>query len=227
MIYVMSDIHGYFDKFISILERINFSDEDELYILGDVIDRGDKPIETLKFVLEQKNMHLLMGNHEQIMLDSFAFSADEVCPTRYASNWMSVGGFITADQFLNLSVNEQIDLLLKISKLPSYIIKDNNIFVHAGIPENKPIRLEGNRFIYSYMEGFDKDDLIWDRDMIYTDFKIEGFHVYCGHNPTPYAFPNHYGIYKTDGYTLIDCGVYLPKGKLACYCIDDGSVIYE
>ena len=45
MIYVMSDIHGYFDKFISILERINFSDEDELYILGDVIDRGDKPIE--------------------------------------------------------------------------------------------------------------------------------------------------------------------------------------
>lgn len=36
--YVMSDIHGCYDEFIKMLELISFSDKDELYILGDVID---------------------------------------------------------------------------------------------------------------------------------------------------------------------------------------------
>ena len=40
MIYCVSDIHGELDKFEQMLELIRFSDEDHLYILGDVIDRG-------------------------------------------------------------------------------------------------------------------------------------------------------------------------------------------
>ena len=39
MIYVMSDIHGKYDKFIKMLELIEFSENDELYILGDIFDR--------------------------------------------------------------------------------------------------------------------------------------------------------------------------------------------
>ena len=38
--YVMSDIHGMADLFKRMLEQIGFSDEDTLYILGDMIDRG-------------------------------------------------------------------------------------------------------------------------------------------------------------------------------------------
>lgn len=40
VIYCMSDIHGELDKFERMLDLIHFSDEDHLYILGDVIDRG-------------------------------------------------------------------------------------------------------------------------------------------------------------------------------------------
>ncbi len=47
MIYVMSDIHGEYDKYIKMLELINFSDEDELYILGDIVDRGKEPVKVL------------------------------------------------------------------------------------------------------------------------------------------------------------------------------------
>ena len=36
--YVMSDLHGNYDGYISILEQINFSDEDVMYVNGDVID---------------------------------------------------------------------------------------------------------------------------------------------------------------------------------------------
>ena len=38
--YVVSDIHGEDDRFHAMLQKINFSKEDTLYILGDVVDRG-------------------------------------------------------------------------------------------------------------------------------------------------------------------------------------------
>ena len=38
MTYVISDIHGNYEKFQSILSQIKFSDKDVLYVLGDVVD---------------------------------------------------------------------------------------------------------------------------------------------------------------------------------------------
>ena len=39
MIYYMSDVHGAYERYLKMLEAINFSDEDTLYVLGDAIDR--------------------------------------------------------------------------------------------------------------------------------------------------------------------------------------------
>ena len=47
MTYVMSDIHGQYDKYLAMLDKIAFSDDDTLYILGDVLDRGEEPVELL------------------------------------------------------------------------------------------------------------------------------------------------------------------------------------
>ena len=41
MIYAMSDLHGCYNLYVKMLEKINFSDEDTLYLLGDYVDRGD------------------------------------------------------------------------------------------------------------------------------------------------------------------------------------------
>lgn len=48
--YVMSDIHGNYKKFRLMLERIDFKEEDTLYILGDVIDRGTKGLSILDYL---------------------------------------------------------------------------------------------------------------------------------------------------------------------------------
>lgn len=45
MIYVMSDIHGSRRRFDAVMEQIKLTDEDTLYILGDVIDRGEHGVE--------------------------------------------------------------------------------------------------------------------------------------------------------------------------------------
>ena len=53
MIYVLSDLHGMYDKFIQMLELIQFSSSDQLYILGDVVDRGKNSIKCLQYIMSQ------------------------------------------------------------------------------------------------------------------------------------------------------------------------------
>lgn len=67
-IYVMSDIHGLYDRYLQMLELIRFSDEDELYILGDMIDRGPDSIPLLLDMMDRKNVIPFLGNHEWMML---------------------------------------------------------------------------------------------------------------------------------------------------------------
>ena len=50
--YVMGDIHGEADSFHAILEKIYFSEEDTLILLGDVIDRGPVGIALLLEITE-------------------------------------------------------------------------------------------------------------------------------------------------------------------------------
>jgi len=64
MSYVMSDLHGCYDKYMQMLEKIKFSDNDTLYILGDIIDRGDDGIKILLNMMNRNNTIPILGNHE-------------------------------------------------------------------------------------------------------------------------------------------------------------------
>lgn len=65
-IYIMSDIHGCYDDFCSMLEKIKFSDIDQLIMAGDYIDRGKQSYEMLKWIEQcPSNVLLLRGNHEE------------------------------------------------------------------------------------------------------------------------------------------------------------------
>ena len=71
--YCISDIHGHIDQLKEMLSKIRFkfNGEDKLYILGDVIDWGNKSIETAFYCKElsekYENITILMGNHEYMM----------------------------------------------------------------------------------------------------------------------------------------------------------------
>jgi serine/threonine protein phosphatase 1 len=73
MIYVMSDIHGRLDLFEQMLDKIGFSDNDFLYVLGDSIDRGGG-LQVLLRIMEfaQRNQcELILGNHEEMFCTMF------------------------------------------------------------------------------------------------------------------------------------------------------------
>ena len=66
MDYVIGDVQGCFDSLQALLKKINFNkDRDRIYYLGDVINRGNKSLETLRFIYSFKdNMEMVLGNHD-------------------------------------------------------------------------------------------------------------------------------------------------------------------
>lgn len=72
MIYVLSDIHGNKPAFDSVMKQIDLQPNDQLYVIGDVIDRGPNGVEILKQLFSMENATVLLGNHELMMLHTLS-----------------------------------------------------------------------------------------------------------------------------------------------------------
>lgn len=73
-IFAIGDIHGCYDKLRSLMKRLPYDPKrDTLVFLGDYIDRGVRSREVLTYLCDLrrqvKNLILLMGNHEYLMLE--------------------------------------------------------------------------------------------------------------------------------------------------------------
>ena len=113
MIYVSSDLHGYsLEKFKKLLSRAGFGDDDYLFILGDVIDRGSDGVKILEWLMLQPNIELIRGNHEDMLLRC-DFLFDEVTESNIDSlsayqlssyrNWKRNGASPTIEALRALS----------------------------------------------------------------------------------------------------------------------------
>lgn len=61
MIYVMSDIHGMYEKYEKMLKQIDLSEKDTLYVLGDIVDRGSGSMKVLQDMMRRANVHGLIA----------------------------------------------------------------------------------------------------------------------------------------------------------------------
>ena len=66
MHYAISDLHGCFDKYKRMLQLIRFHSGDTLYILGDIVDRGEGGIRILQDMMRHKNIIPFWGNHDHM-----------------------------------------------------------------------------------------------------------------------------------------------------------------
>lgn len=73
MRYAISDIHGCPETLRLALQEINFSHDDELFLLGDYIDRGPDSQGVINYIWELEagghEIVCLRGNHEQMLLE--------------------------------------------------------------------------------------------------------------------------------------------------------------
>ena len=214
MTYCISDIHGCYTAFMTLLEQIHFDPEkDTLYVLGDVIDRGDKSLECLRFVMRTKSVHLLIGNHERMMLDFYDGTDD---------SWDLNGNEEIKKQINGLPENEREKLFSWLRKRPYYKtvgIDDKRYFLsHAGLTVGVPFRHQ------------DPESLVWSREEFFEHPALERYTCIFGHTPTPMIRNNpDYSAWFDEKYrdkVCIDCGcVY--GGALCVIRLDDGAVFYE
>ncbi|MBQ7562491.1 MAG: metallophosphoesterase [Lachnospiraceae bacterium] len=90
--YVVSDLHGEYGILERGLKEINFSSSDHLYCIGDAIDRGHEGIQILQEIKSRKNMELLLGNHEQMMLSSVDPNGKPECNGEDSELWLNWNG---------------------------------------------------------------------------------------------------------------------------------------
>jgi serine/threonine protein phosphatase 1 len=129
---VIGDVHGHYDALIKLLDSVSPSSEDQIYFLGDLIDRGPRSADVVEFVI-QNNYPCLRGNHEEMLLD--VVGSGQVSMEMY-QGWLYSGGHATVASYNSKIPQEHIDW---IKSLPTYLDLGDVWLVHAGIDPELPI----------------------------------------------------------------------------------------
>lgn len=243
MIYAMADIHGQYDKYIAMLEKINFSDNDILFVLGDVIDRGSQGMAILKDMMMRTNVYPILGNHEYMAITAIPWLMQEITEETVEKidsemmqgliEWMNVGGSSSISEFRGLSRDEQEAILDYLSEFELYDVVEADgkeyVLVHAGLDN-----FDEDRSLSDY----DLSELLFHRPDYETRYFKNKFLV-TGHTPTRVAYAAERGvllgelssdeyqdvIFKKNNHIAIDCGSSF-GGELGCICLDTQEEYY-
>lgn len=231
--YVISDIHGQYDMFMELLDKIKLKGNDTLYVLGDILDRGPHPIKTLMKLMEMPNAICLVGNHEFMALECLEFLMKEITDKSLEElnaetldnlvTWQLNGSQSTIDEFRKLDSESQKNVIDFIKDFLIYeevsVNGKDYLLVHAGL---------GNYSSEKDIGDYSLHELIWER----ADYDVKYFedtYVITGHTPTQTIEDNpHPGyIYQRNNHIAIDCGAHYPGGRLAALCLDTGEEYYS
>lgn len=231
--YVLSDIHGQYDMFMEIMDKINLKNTDTLYVIGDILDRGPHPIKVLLKIMEMPNVICIIGNHEYMAIECLSFLMKEVTDQNLEDldinileklvTWQYNGAKTTIEEFRALSHEMQEEVIEFIKDFSIYeeinVNEQDYLLVHAGLGD--------------FEEGKDIEDcslyeLVWKRadyEKKYYDDKI----VITGHTPTQMIENNPRPGYicKKNNHIAIDCGAYLEGGRLSAVCLETGEEYYS
>lgn len=62
---IIGDIHGCYEELVQLLDVAGVRDEDLLVSVGDLVDRGPRPLEVVELFRARPRSRVLMGNHER------------------------------------------------------------------------------------------------------------------------------------------------------------------
>ena len=175
---VIGDIHGCYNTLKNLIEsQIIITSDDQVFFVGDLIDRGPRSREVLDYLmqlkLQQYHINCVRGNHEEMLLKTL--DADSSL-----QDWFMNGAEETLKSFAiqNVLLNRRENLKLIpepyitfMQTFPYYYDLEDHIIVHAGLNFNSKDILE------------DTHSMIWSRTMEYEAGIIKNKTIIHGHTP--------------------------------------------
>ena len=218
--------------FRRMLKKVGFLSPDQLYILGDVLDKGYEHLRTLDFVRENPNMLLIKGNHEYLCERYLAGTVS-------GELWDQCGGRGTRQEVDLLSWEEKEELLDYLRGLPVYWKVEAGgqeyFLTHSGYhadfpvlcPDRRKVDIEAS--VRAALET-DQERYLFSDDIHYIPAGLTfDKKIIVGHYPTIFLADYHRAkIFHGAKYTDIDTGNERrgEGGRLACLRLDDGEEFY-
>lgn len=228
--FIVSDLHGNGEVYNSImgyLENISLTEEVELFINGDLIDKGIDSFDMLIDVYERINgkgnikINYLGGNHELMMWQALKEREPGKNPRRWC-NWLCNGGWIIEGE---LDLHEEKltnDLCKFLGKLKIYhkfeekVQRNNILLVHAQAPKNIKdicdLKISDNNNVV--------EKAVWNRRELLGEKRVflgkENYLTIIGH--TPVSDSRGFTYDRIDNCFNIDGG---------CACYSSGSFNYD
>ena len=214
--FAIGDVHGCSRTLRRLVEQgIGLTRADELYLLGDLIDRGPDTKGVLDFIFELResgfNVVSVRGNHEQMCLHA-GESLESL------EMWLANGGLATLRSFDIESpdgIPRQYRSFLR--SLPYYILLDGFVIVHASLN-------------FDRSDPFtDREAMLWQRECDVDPARTGGRRLVSGH--TPVTRQQLEASLATDRIQVDNGCVFAAErpglGSLAALELDTLSVVYQ
>lgn len=231
MTFVIGDIHANKEKYFAMLEKLAPTDEDAVFVLGNVIATGEGGIEILKDMMYRSNLFPILGEHEYYAKKLFPLiaKADTVDGAKALlsgedrelfEKWLSMKSEKTVSDFLSLDEENKESIIDYLSEFTPYeeieAGEKTFVLVHAGIDN-----FDENKTLDDYAE----EDFVFAK----TDYGKVYFsdsYLVTGHTPTALIDRSLAGkVYAKKRHLALDCGVSF-GGKLAAVCLEKLKVYY-
>lgn len=130
---IIGDVHGHYDGLMTLLEAIAPGANDQVYFLGDLIDRGPQSAQVVAFV-QQSSYQCLLGNHEQMLLNVLTSNGGS---SQVQQAWLYNGGYATVNSYKEATIpQEHLEWMLH---LPTHIDLGDIWLAHAGVDPRIPL----------------------------------------------------------------------------------------
>lgn len=223
MDYCISDIHGYYNLFCHLLDKIRFGGGDKLYVLGDIVDKGPDSVRLAKLLFSMPNVFCIAGNHEYDFLKYYRTLMKQT----EDYDWVlgKLREYFSDGTLLDWETVGQFDLL------PFYVETEEFIGIHAGIPFRDGMLLPP--------EDARPEQLVYDRFFKEPNVLPRGEKcILYGHTPVRYLtgkdeilfYPRNGAVKGSQNIAdyckvHLDTGVFL-SGVLGCFAVNSCQCFY-
>lgn len=235
---IISDVHGFYDKMMDALNKVNFDPETDFLIsCGDEWDRGKQPLEVMKFFDSLENKAIIRGNHTQLF--------EDLCLRQYPEWYDSSNGTLDTVKILgDYKLDKEFDLCCERAynktrkfrnSMVNFFETKNYVFVHSFIPLRKtPVgtllnddwrfatQKEWNDAMWNNPYKLAEEGYLPEKTLIFGHFHTS-YPRYKYHGEHEWGPLANFGIYYGDGYIAIDaCTAY--SGQVNVLVLEDDFI---